>query len=150
VTAIVPARLTVVTLGVRDLARMRDFYKGLGWKVAFEVDDDVTAFELLGAVLCLFPIDMLAADGRVTAATFGEGMRGLSLAINVDERDEVDEAIDAARAAGAEITKEPVDAEWGGRTAYFRDPEENYWEVAWVPPDSNMAAAIARATGRER
>jgi catechol 2,3-dioxygenase-like lactoylglutathione lyase family enzyme len=146
----VPARLTVVTLGVHDLARMREFYKGLGWKVAFEVEDDVTAFELRGAVLCLFPLDMLAEDGRVAAATWGEGMRGLSLAINVDERDEVDAAIDAVRAAGARVTKEPVDAEWGGRTAYFSDPEENYWEVAWVPPESNMAAAIARATGVER
>jgi uncharacterized glyoxalase superfamily protein PhnB len=61
----------------------------------------------------------------------------------------VDQAIETARSAGARISKEPVDAEWGGRTAYFIDPEGNYWEVAWVPPDSNMAQAIRRACNLE-
>ncbi|MEX2252804.1 MAG: VOC family protein [Thermoleophilaceae bacterium] len=142
----IPGRLTVVTIGVRDLASLREFYKRLGWEAVIELEDDVTVFGLRGAILALFPIDQLADDGRVEAAAPTGGIAA-SLAVNVDERDQVDEALEAARAAGARVTKEPVDAEWGGRTAYFADPEDNYWEIAWVPPDSNMAAAIARASG---
>jgi catechol 2,3-dioxygenase-like lactoylglutathione lyase family enzyme len=140
----VPARLTVVTLGARDLPSLREFYTRLGWPLAIEMDG-FAVFGLHGAVLALFPLDELAADGHVEAAAPAEGIAA-SLAINVDERDEVDAALDAARAAGGRVTKEPVDADWGGRTAYFADPEDNYWEIAWVPPDSSMAAAIARAT----
>lgn len=77
-----------------------------------------------------------------------EGVRGFTLAINVDRRELVDETIQAARDAGGRVVKEPVDAEWGGRSAYFTDPEENLWEVAWVPPDSKMAGLIGRA-GRD-
>jgi len=140
----VPARLTVVTLGARDLPSLREFYTRLGWPLAIEMDG-FAVFGLHGAVLALFPLDELAADGHVEAAAPAEGIAA-SLAINVDERDEVDTALDAARAAGGRVTKEPVGADWGGRTAYFADPEDNYWEIAWVPPDSSMAAAIARAT----
>ena len=59
----------------------------------------------------------------------------------------MDETIAAVREAGGRVTKEPVDAEWGGRSAYFADPEDNFWEVAWVPPESKMAAAIRQALG---
>jgi catechol 2,3-dioxygenase-like lactoylglutathione lyase family enzyme len=141
----VPARITVVTVGVRDFETQRDFYRGLGWTTAVELDD-FAVFELRGAVLALFPLDQLAEDGRSEPAAADRGI-AVSLAINVDERDEVDSTIEAARSAGARITKEPVDAEWGGRTAYFADPEDNYWEVAWVPPDSLVAGAIRHALG---
>ena len=87
----VPPRLTVVTLGARDLASLRGFYKRLGWRCAIELDD-LAAFELEGAVLCLYPIELLAVDGRVEAAPPAEGL-SLSLAINVAERREVDEAL---------------------------------------------------------
>ena len=143
----VPARLTVITLGVRDFAAQRDFYLGLGWTAPIDTEG-FAVLQLRGAVLALFPLDELADDGRVEAAERASGIR-FSLAINVDERQQVDEAIEAVRQAGGHITKEPVDAEWGGRTAYWADPEENYWEVAWVPPDSEMAKAIARATGSD-
>ena len=59
----------------------------------------------------------------------------------------MDETIAAVREAGGRVTKEPLDAEWGGRSAYFTDPEDNVWEVAWVPPDSLMYALVGRATG---
>jgi hypothetical protein len=145
---VVPARLTVVTLGARDLARLRDFYRGLGWSLAVDLDG-FAAFQTQGAVLALFPLDELAADGRVTAAAPERGMRGFSVSINVDRREQVDETTAAVRQAGGRVTKEPLDAEWGGRSAYFADPEDNFWEIAWVPPDSRMAAAIARACGIE-
>ena len=142
----VPARITVVTLGARDHAALRKFYLGLGWELAVDLDD-FCCFEMRGAVLCLFPYDSLAADGNVDPASVAEGMRGFSIAINVDERDEVDAVIEGVREAGGRVTKEPETAEWGGRSAYFADPEENYWEVAWLPPDSKVNAAIRRATG---
>lgn len=142
----IPARITVITLGARDLDKLREFYKGLGWNAAVELDD-FAAFETSGAVLALYPLDELVADAKTEEAAPKSGMRGFSLAINVERREQVDDAIDAARESGARITKEPVDAEWGGRSAYFADPEDNHWEVAWVPQDSNVAELIRRATG---
>jgi predicted lactoylglutathione lyase len=144
---VVPARVTVVTLGARDLGSLSAFYRGLGWKAAIELED-FTAFETRGAVLALFPLESLAADARTRAAPPAEGLRGFTLSINVERRELVEETIEAVRAAGGRVAKEPVDAEWGGRSAYFTDPEENYWEVAWVPPDSRMAGLISRASDR--
>jgi predicted enzyme related to lactoylglutathione lyase len=141
----VPAHLSVVTLGAHDLGRLRDFYRGLGWELAVDIEG-FAAFATRGAVLALFPVEELARDGRVEAAPSGPGMRGFSLAINVDAAEEVDQAIAAVRDAGGRVTKEPVDAEeFEGRTAYFADPEDNFWEVAWVAPDSRVAEAIRRA-----
>jgi uncharacterized protein len=138
---VIPAKLTVVTLGARDLDRLRRFYRDLGWNTAVSLDD-FAAFEMRGAVLALFPVDRLAADGRVEPAPPERGI-GFSLAINVDRRDQVDEVIEAAREAGARVTKEPVDAEeFEGRSAYFADPEDNYWEVVY------LAGGIARETVR--
>jgi uncharacterized protein len=142
---LVPPLLTVVTLGARDLGSLRGFYKRLGWRCAIELED-FAAFELEGAVLCLYPVDLLAVDGRVDPAPPAEGI-GFSLAINVMARRDVDETLESARSAGARVTKEPVDAEWGGRTAYFADPEDNYWEIAWVPPESEMAKLLRAARG---
>jgi predicted lactoylglutathione lyase len=144
----IPSHISLITLGTRDHGRLRNFYSGLGWSIAFEVPDDVTVFETQGVVLSLFPLDKLAADANTTPAVCEKGLRGITIAINVESRERVDETIDAVRAAGGSIVKEPVDAEWGGRTSYFTDPEENYWEIAWVPPDSRMAAAIRRAAGQ--
>ncbi len=145
-TAGVPARLSVVTLGARDLDALRDFYEGLGWEAAIKLDG-FAAFRTFGAVLALFPLEELAADAMAEAAVPERGLRGFSLAINVEQAEQVDETVESVRKAGGRITKEPVDAEWGGRTAYFADPEDNHWEVAWVPPDSNMAKLLERAGG---
>jgi uncharacterized protein len=143
---VVPSRLTVVTIGARDLPRLRDFYVALGWEPAIEVED-LAAFRLRGAVLALYPLERLAADAQLDAAPPQPGLRGFNPAVNVEEIDEVDAAIEAARGAGATIAREPHTADWGGRTAYFLDPEDNLWEVAWVPPDSNMAALVREALG---
>jgi len=144
---VVLARLNVVTLGARDLESLRGFYLRLGWALAIDLDG-FAAFETSGAVLTLFPLESLAADANVPAAPSAAGMGGFSLAINVDEPEQVDETIEAVRHAGGRITKEPADAqEFDGRTAYFADPEGNLWEVACVRPDSRMAVAIGRATG---
>lgn len=143
---VIPARASVITLGARNLDSLRDFYRGLGWTVAIDLEG-FAAFETRGAVLTLYPLDDLAADANVSPAGPDQGPRGFTIAINVDRADEVDETIASVREAGGRVTKEPVDAEWGGRSAYFVDPEDNFWEVAWVPPDSLMAGLLERAVG---
>jgi uncharacterized protein len=141
----VPARITVITLGAHDLPALRDFYASLGWELAVP-GDEFCGFATRGAMLTIFPRAELAKDGHTTEAPRNEGV-AMSIAINVDEREQVDAAIDGVRAAGARILKEPVDTSWGGRTSYWADPENNVWEVAYVPPDSAMAAAIRAASG---
>jgi predicted lactoylglutathione lyase len=128
----VPARINVVTLGVDDLRRQREFYAALGWEPAIEAED-FCAFRLGGIFLGLFPWDKLAADGRTRAASRAPGMRGFSLGITVERPEEVDEVIAAVEQAGAVVTKPPGDPiEFPGRNAYFADPEENYWEVVYL------------------
>jgi catechol 2,3-dioxygenase-like lactoylglutathione lyase family enzyme len=142
----VPPRLTAVTIGARDLARLRSFYLALGWPLAIDMDE-FAAFETRGAVFTLYSLENLTGDAKVAAPTPAGGFGGVNLAINVDRREEVDEVIEAARAAGGRVTSEPRNAEWGGRSAYFTDPEGTLWEVAWVPPDSLMAGLVRRGSG---
>lgn len=139
----VPARITAATLGVRDLAAVRAFYERLGWPLEVSVDDFV-AFRTQGIVLTLYELDRLAADAR--ANPDGTGFKGSNLALNVGAPEDVDAVIDEVRAAGGRIVAEPEDKEFGPRTAYFADPEDNYWEVVWVPGDSSVAELI-RAAG---
>jgi catechol 2,3-dioxygenase-like lactoylglutathione lyase family enzyme len=144
----VPAQLNVVTLGAHDVDRLREFYRGLGWPLAFEAED-FAAFRLRGAVLSLFSYEKLAADGRAEAAAPQPGMRGFSLAIVVDRPEQVDEAIEAVRKAGGRITKEPADAaEFEGRHAYFADPEDNFWEIVGFAGEGGaVLQAVRDATG---
>jgi catechol 2,3-dioxygenase-like lactoylglutathione lyase family enzyme len=128
----IPAPVNVVTLGARDLPRLRDFYDSLGWERAIEAED-FCAFRLGSLFLGLFPWDKLAADGGAQAATPMPGMRGFSLGINVERPEEVDAIIAEVEKAGAVVTKPPGDPiEFPGRNAYFADPEENYWEVVYL------------------
>ena len=136
----------VITLGVRDLEAQRAFYRRLGWQPTFEADD-YAAFELRGAVLALFPVEKLAADGGADADRPGSGIR-FSIGVMTESPDDVDAIIDRVPAAGGRVTKEPVAAEYfEGRSAYFADPEGNYWEVAWAPGDNPVVAAARRAAG---
>src|SRR5215831_7289095 len=115
----------VITLGVQDFGRERDFYRDLGWPLVLDSDDFV-AFELRGLVLTLFPVDKLAVDSRAEQEP-GErkGIR-FSMIICADSPEEVDELAGRARRAGARLTKPPTDAEFfEGRDAYFADPEDN-------------------------
>jgi uncharacterized protein len=141
-----PPLANTVTLGVRDFDAQRNFYRRLGWPQAFD-SDDFAVFELRGAVLALFPVGKLAADSRAQPELGGGGIR-FNIIISVDSPEEVDELADRARRAGGTLTKEPVDAEFFvGRDAYFSDPEGNYWEIAWAPPDNPVVAASRRAAG---
>lgn len=130
----------IVTLGARDSRALREFYKRLGWPVLLE-DEDFVAFGLRGCVICLFPVDKLAADGRVQPEAQRSGLR-FTIGITVDSPAEVDELTERFRQAGARVTKEPVDAEFfDGRSAYLADPEDNYFEIVWARNNPITAAA---------
>jgi catechol 2,3-dioxygenase-like lactoylglutathione lyase family enzyme len=141
----IPARITAITLGAHDLPELREFYRRLGWELAVE-GDDFCVFATRGALLAIYPRAELAADGHTTQAPPNDGV-AISIGVNVDEREQVDVALEAVRAAGAHVLKEPEDAFWGGRSAYWADPENNIWEIAWVPPDSSVAQLVRSASG---
>jgi catechol 2,3-dioxygenase-like lactoylglutathione lyase family enzyme len=126
-------RLSLVTLGVADLARAAAFYRdGLGWPQAATGGDEVAFFHTGGAVLALYPRAHLAADAGLSPDA-GGGFGGITLAHNVRERGEVDAVLAQAARAGAAILKPGHDAVWGGYTGYFADPDGHVWEVAWNP-----------------
>jgi predicted lactoylglutathione lyase len=136
----------VITLGVRDLPALRGFYRRLGWPQVVD-DDDFAAFELRGAVLTLYPVDKLAADGQREPERGNGGIR-FTIGVMVDSAQAVDELAESMRRAGGRVTKEPVDAEvFEGRSAYVADPEGNYWEIAWAAPGNPILAAARRAAG---
>ena len=126
-------RITLITLGVDDLAVAVEFYRDvLGWTPASVQDDDVAFFDLDGFILALWLRRSLAADVGVTDATAG-GFEGVSLAHNTRSREAVDEAFTRLREGGARIVKPPAETEWGGYSGYFADPDGHLWEVAWNP-----------------
>jgi uncharacterized protein len=136
----------LITLGARDFPALLAFYQRLGWPQVAG-DDDFAAFELRGIVLALFRISKLAVDGNVAPEPSSGGIRS-TIGILVDSADEVDRVTASMQAAGARVTKEPVDAEFfRGRSAYLCDPEGNYFEVAWAELENPVSAAARRAAG---
>ncbi|MEU7751595.1 VOC family protein [Micromonospora sp. NPDC049171] len=128
----VPSRLSVVTLGARDIGVLRSFYRSLGWPELPSSDDDWSAFLLGGVLFALFGLPELAAEAAPGVPAPAGGWSGVTLACNVDSREEVDGAFAAAVAAGATVVAEPTDRPWGGRSGYIADPEGNRWEIAWA------------------
>jgi catechol 2,3-dioxygenase-like lactoylglutathione lyase family enzyme len=128
----VPSRLSVATVGARDIPALRAFYQRLGWTTTTP-EGDFAAFPLGGAVFCIFDLAHLAAEAGGAPVPEPVPFKGFTLSINVDERPQVDTALAAAREAGATVLAEPVDRDWGGCSAYFADPEGNAWEIAWLP-----------------
>jgi predicted lactoylglutathione lyase len=123
-------RLSLVTLGVRDLGRSRAFYEALGWVTRAAPDDDVVFFQSGGAIVALWDRARLAEDSGVQD---GGGWGGITLAHNVRSPDEVDRVIADAEAAGAEIPRDGGETFWGGYTGVFVDPDGHPWEVAHNP-----------------
>jgi catechol 2,3-dioxygenase-like lactoylglutathione lyase family enzyme len=131
-------RITLITLGVDDLERAVRFYRdGLGWPTGGIMGTEfehgaVAFFELAhGLRMALWPRASLAHDAGL--ALGARGTTDVCLAHNVASRDEVDEVLRQALAAGATLVKPAQVAFWGGYTAYFREPEGHLWEVAWNP-----------------
>jgi len=132
----VPARVTVFTIGAHDMHAMRAFYRGLGWTEVPSSSDEFATFRTSGVILALFPFEELAKDGHVPAGQPTTAFRGVTVAINVESKEAVDATAEDVRRAGGRITKEPEDVFWGGRSAYFGDPEGNLWEIVWAPGTS--------------
>ena len=123
-------RVSLVTLGVRDLARARAFYEALGWKTGAGPGDDVVFFQIGCMVFALWGRDELAGDSGVEDAG---GWGGVTLAHNVGSPTEVDAVMREAEAAGATITRPAAATFWGGYSGAFADPEGHAWEVAHNP-----------------
>lgn len=124
-------RVSIVTLGVADLKRSREFYERLGWRRSMTNTDGIVFFQAGGMALALYPRQELAKDANVSPD--GHGFSGMALAYNARNRAEVDSVLAEALAAGARLLKPAQDAFWGGYSGYFSDPDGFLWEVAWNP-----------------
>jgi uncharacterized protein len=114
-------RISLVTLGVTDLARARSFYEALGWRGAHQPDDEVCFFQAGGMVFGLW------------TALGGHGAPGIELAYNARTPEEVEAVLTEATSAGGTIVRPAGRADWGGTTGAFADPDGCVWEVAHNP-----------------
>jgi uncharacterized protein len=136
-------RLSLVTLGVSDLARSRAFYEALGWTTGAAPADDVCFFQCGGMIVALWSRKSLAEDSTVEDTG---GWGGITLAYNTRSSAEVDEVLREAEAAGATIGRPGAETFWGGYSGVFIDPDGHPWEVAHNPhwtigPDGSVTLA---------
>jgi hypothetical protein len=125
-------RLTIVGLGVNDLAASNAFYETkLGWKKLPSSNENISFFQLNGILLSLYPREKLAEDAGV--AHEGTGFKAFSLAYNTRSKNEVDHLFKLLKEKGVKIVKAPEEVFWGGYSGYFSDPDGNLWEVAFNP-----------------
>lgn len=124
-------RISIVTLGVADVAASTAFYERLGWKKSSASQEGVTFIQMKGTVLALFGRDALARDAEV--ADSEPGFSGVTLAHNVSSPTGVDAVIKFAVSCGATLVKAPHKVSWGGYSGYFADPDGHLWEVAHNP-----------------
>jgi predicted lactoylglutathione lyase len=122
--------VSLITLGVADYERAKAFYAALGWSTALEVQE-TAFFQANGVVLVLWSREKLAADTGI--ADDGSHWSGITLAHNVESRQEVDELIERARANGATVSREPSETFYGGYAGAFRDLDGHAWEIACNP-----------------
>ena len=127
----VPARLTLVTLGVADVARATSFYEALGWRKSSASQDEVSFFQLGGLALSVFGRQSLADDATVSSE--GSGFSGISLAINLESEAEVDRVAAEWVSSGGTMVKQPERVFWGGYSGYVKDPDSHLWELAYNP-----------------
>ena len=122
-------RISLVTLGVRDLGRAVQFYTDLGWERGND-GDEVAFFQCGGIVVALWGRAELEKDSVVTDSG---GWGGITLAHNVRSPEEVDRVLSEAQAAGGVIGRPGAATEWGGYSGIFIDPDGHPWEVAHNP-----------------
>lgn len=135
----VAPRLSLVTLGVVDMERAKDFYLRLGWSPTSE-GEDVCFFSLAGAHIALYDWKSAAEDCSLPPALDADGgpgrmlrFRGISLAMNLDNEADVDSAYSEAIDAGGTALVPPHKTFWGGYGAHFSDPDGHIWEIAYNP-----------------
>ncbi|KQM11204.1 glyoxalase [Methanomassiliicoccales archaeon RumEn M1] len=123
--------VSVLTLGVTDLARSSAFYERLGFRRSNKSDEEIVWFATGGTVLALYPWNALAEDATVPSE--GQGFRGTTMAINLSSEREVDEFLERVKSIGGTVVKQPQKVFWGGYSSYFQDPDGHLWEVAFNP-----------------
>ncbi|WP_083220324.1 VOC family protein [Hoeflea olei] len=126
------SRITMITLGVADIAASTAFYEKLGFRRSSASNDSVTFFHMKGTVLGLFGRDALAEDAGL-APTARQPFEGMALAHNLGSPSEVDEAWEFTVGCGATPVKKPHAVFWGGYSGYFADPDGHLWELAHNP-----------------
>jgi catechol 2,3-dioxygenase-like lactoylglutathione lyase family enzyme len=126
----VEQRLSLITLGVDDLALARAFYEGMGWATRAAPDDDVVFFRTPGCILALWDRAKLAEDSAVSDPG---GWGGITLAYNVRSAEEVDRVLADVERAGGTILRAGGETFWGGYSGVFADPAGHPWEVAHNP-----------------
>lgn len=125
-------RISLITLGVKNLQRSRDFYvQKFGWKPIESDSEGVVFFQLNGFQLGLFPQEALADDAGVPSGS--TGFSKFSLAYNVDSEQEVNELVAELEEKGVRVLKQPSKVFWGGYSSYIADPDDNLWEIAFNP-----------------
>lgn len=124
-------RLSLVTLGVADVASSRHFYEAMGLTASSASQAEVAFFQLGNVVLGLFGRADLAQDANVPDGP--PGFSGVALAWNVASESEVDDALAQAVANGGRLVKPGQKVFWGGYSGYFADPDGHLWEVAFNP-----------------
>lgn len=125
-------RLSIVTLGVTDMATSRAFYERLGWQASGQSNENVTFFQAGSVIFGLYGHAALAEDATVKDAS-APAFRGVSLAYNSRDKAGVDAVLEEAKVAGAKIIKTAKEVFWGGYSGYFADPDGHLWEVAYNP-----------------
>jgi uncharacterized protein len=123
-------RVSLITLGVRDMAAQAAFYENLGWRRVGNTEG-VIVYDLIGQTLGLYPLADLANDLGLAIEDLGHG--AMTLAHNVPAKEDVAPLINKAVAAGARLLRPAQDVFWGGHVGYFSDPEGHIWEIAWNP-----------------
>lgn len=123
-------RVSLITLGVKDVETLSAFYDALGWE-RVETQDGVVAYDLIGQTLGLYPLDALAKDIGIPVDQLGHG--AATLGCNVSQKEHVAQVLDQVAAAGGTVLKPAADVFWGGHHGYFSDPEGHIWEVAFNP-----------------
>lgn len=123
--------LTLVTLGVQDLARSRAFYRALGWRESAASQEAIAFYQAGSTAFALFAREALAEDAGVPSA--GSGFPGFTLAHNVPTEEAVGATLREALAAGARVVRAGEKAPWGGTRGYFADPDGFLWEVCFNP-----------------
>lgn len=138
-------RISVITLGVADLEQSLAFYcDGLGLPtegiVGREFEHGAVAFfDLSGGLkLAIWAQDDISHDTGLPAHPVSS--TAFTIGHNVLHRGEVDDVMETAQRAGAEIIKTPQDTFYGGYAGYFRDLNGHLWEIVWNPqmlPEDN-------------
>ena len=125
-------RISIITLGVRDLSRSLKFYRdGLGFPTTRKPEQGIIFFQTKWVCLALYPYEELANDVSDQFNVPRSKFTGITIAHNVRTKDEVDEIIIKAKLAGAVIEKPAQNTSWGGYSGYFSDPDGYLWEIAW-------------------